>query len=128
LGFSPAEQLLYLATWLNLTLIINVMATLLVDLFLRNKYIGVGILGCMSTLMVEAALVANFVPSSSAALQAAVAMCFIFNIPYGLCIDGTKFAYMGEIFPSHLRAKGVSLSDAMISFTIIIWLQRLPLS
>ena len=68
------------------------MAIPLVDLFPRNKYIGVGILGCMTTLIVEAALVANFVPSdNSAALQAAVAMFFIFQIPYGLMLDGTQY-------------------------------------
>jgi hypothetical protein len=37
LGFSPVRQLLYLATWFTLTLGINVMAILLVDLFPRNK-------------------------------------------------------------------------------------------
>jgi hypothetical protein len=33
---------------------------------------------------------------------------------------------LGEIFPTHLRAKGVSLGVAMISFTNIIWLQAAP--
>lgn len=127
LGFSPVKQLLYPAAWLTLTLGINTMAIPLVDLFPRNKYIGTGILGCMLTLIVEAALVANFVPSNnSAALQAAVAMFFIFQIPYDFCLDGTQFAYLGELFPTHLRAKGVSLGVAMISFTNIIWLQAAP--
>lgn len=127
LGFSPVKQLLYPAAWLTLTLGINAGAIFLVDLFPRNKYIGVGILGCMVTLIIEAALVANFVPSdNSAALRAAVAMFFIFQIPYGFCLDGTQFAYLGELFPTHLRAKGVSLGVAMISFTNIIWLQAAP--
>jgi hypothetical protein len=39
---------------------------------------------------------------------------------------GTQFAYLGEIFPTHLRAKGVSLGVATISFTNIIWLQAAP--
>jgi hypothetical protein len=53
-------------------------------------------------------------------------MFFIFQIPYGLCLDGTQFAYMGEFFPSHLRAEGVSLGVAMISFTNNIRLQAAP--
>lgn len=134
LGFSEVKQLLYPAAWLTLTLGINAMAIPLVDLFPRNKYISVGILGCMVTLIIEAALVANFVPSNNqAALQAAVAMFFLFQIPYGLCLDGkcpdsiptllilcthtrlgTQFAYLGELFPTHLRAKGVSLGVATI--------------
>jgi len=33
---------------------------------------------------------------------------------------------LGEIFPTHLRAKGVCLGVAMISFMNIIWLQAAP--
>ncbi|KAF2742385.1 MFS transporter [Sporormia fimetaria CBS 119925] len=127
LGFSPVKQLLYPAAWLTFTLGMNIFAIFIVDGFPRNKYIAVGILGCMTTLIVEAALVANFVPSNNqAALHAAVAMFFIFQIPYGVCLDGTQFSYLGEIFPTHLRAKGVSLGVATISFTNIIWLQAAP--
>jgi hypothetical protein len=43
-----------------------------------------GVLGCMATLIVEAALVAEFVPSNNQdALQAAVAMFFVFQVFYG---------------------------------------------
>jgi Sugar (and other) transporter len=81
----------------------------------------------MMTLIVEAALVAEFVPSTNqAALQAAVAMFFVFQVFYGLCLDGTQFVYLGEIFPTHLRAKGVCLGVAMISLMNIIWLQSAP--
>lgn len=127
LGFSPVKQLLYPAAWLTTALGINIMAIGVVDRFPRNKYIGCGILGCMATLIVEAALVASFVPSNnSAALQAAVAMLYVFQIPYGFCLDGTQFSYLGELFPTHLRAKGVSLGVAMISLTNIVWLQAAP--
>jgi hypothetical protein len=103
------------------------MAMGLVDLFPRNKYMACGVLGCMLTLIIEAALVANFVPSNNnAALSAAVAMFFIFQIPYGFCLDGTQFSYLSELFPSHLRAKGVCLGVAMISLMNIIWLQAAP--
>ncbi|OCK77595.1 hypothetical protein K432DRAFT_395469 [Lepidopterella palustris CBS 459.81] len=61
----------------------------------------------MATLIVEAALIANFGASKNqAALQAAVAMFYIFQIPYGFCLDGTQFSYLGEQFHTHLRAKG----------------------
>ncbi len=75
LGYSPVKQLLYPAAWLTFALGINVLAMPVVDRFPRNKYIAFGVLGCMATLIVEAALVANFVPSTNqSALQAAVAM------------------------------------------------------
>lgn len=125
LDFSEVKQLLYPAAWLTFALGLNAMAMLVVDRFPRNKFISFGVLGCMASLIVEAALVANFVPSNNrSALSAAVAMFFVFQVFYGLCLDGTQFSYLGEIFPTHLRAKGVCLGVAMISLMNIIWLQR----
>ena len=110
LGFSPAKQLLYPAAWLTFSLGMNVIAMFLVDLFPRPKYIAFGVLGCMATLIVEAALVANFVPSTNFnALRAAVAMFFIFQVFYGTCLDGTQFTYLSELFPSHLRVNYCSI-------------------
>ncbi|EXJ74111.1 uncharacterized protein A1O5_02405 [Cladophialophora psammophila CBS 110553] len=127
LNFSPVKQLLYPAAWLTFALGMNVLAMLVVDRFPRNRFISFGVLGCMASLIVEAALVANFVPSNNkSALLAAVAMFFVFQLFYGLCLDGTQFSYLGEIFPTHLRAKGVCLGVAMISFMNIIWLQSAP--
>jgi hypothetical protein len=144
LGFSPVKQLLYPAAWLTTALGINIMAIFVVDYFPRQKYMGFGVLGCMLTLIIEAALVANYGSSQNeAALQAAVAMFYIFQIFYGFCLDGTmtscnssfsnanrwtgtQFSYLGELFPTHLRAKGVCLGVAMISLMNIIWLQSAP--
>jgi len=82
---------------------------------------------CVACLIVEAALVAEFVPSNNTtALRAAVAMLFVYVVFYSLCLDGTQFSYLGEIFPTHLRAKGVCLGVSMISFMNIIWLQSAP--
>ncbi|KAK5069876.1 hypothetical protein LTR64_007942 [Lithohypha guttulata] len=127
LGFSPVKQLLYPAAWLVFALGMNVAGMFLVDRFNRPKYMSFGVMGCMATLIIEAALVANFVPSNNnAALQAAVAMFFIYQIFYGACLDGTQFSYLGELFPTHLRAKGVCLGVSMISLMNIIWLQSAP--
>lgn len=75
------------------------MAVFLVDRFPRNRYLAFGVLGCMACLIVEAALVANFVPSDNqAALRAAVAMFFVFQVFYGLSCDGMcsfSFIYSG---------------------------------
>ena len=76
----------------------NILAMPFVDRFPRNKYIAFGVLGCMVTLIIEAALVANFASSTNhAALSAAVAMFFVFQVFYGMCLDGTQFSYLGEL-------------------------------
>jgi len=127
LGFSPVKQLLYPAAWLLFSLGCNIGGMLVIDRFNRPKFMAFGVTGCMLTLIIEAALVANFVPSNnSAALQAAVAMFFIYQIFYGACLDGTQFSYLGELFPTHLRAKGVCLGVSMISLMNIMWLQAAP--
>ena len=65
------------------------MASLLVDHFSRNKFLSIGVFGCMGTLIIFAALIAQFAESDNEpALQAAVAMLFIFEIPYDWCLDG----------------------------------------
>lgn len=41
-------------------------------------------------------------------------------------VDGGQFVYLGEIFPNHLRAKGISLGMAGLNVINIIWLQVAP--
>ncbi|KAF2840668.1 hypothetical protein M501DRAFT_1014675 [Patellaria atrata CBS 101060] len=78
------------------------MAVWIVGHFLCNRYLRFGVLGCMVTFIIEAALVATFVPSdNTAALHAAVTMLLIFQIPYGLFVDGTQFSFWAEVWPSH---------------------------
>jgi CBS domain containing-hemolysin-like protein len=88
---------------------------------------AVGVALCVGTLIGEAAIVANFVPSfEQNALRAGVAMFMLFLAFYSFFLDGTQFAYIGEIFPTHLRAKGLSAGVATICFMNIIWLQATP--
>jgi hypothetical protein len=81
----------------------------------------------MVMLILEAALVASFAGSSNtAALKAAVAMIYIYVVFYECALDGTQFVYLGEMFPSHLRAKGMSLGVAGICIMNVLWLQVAP--
>lgn len=131
LGFGPVKQLLYPAAWLVFALGMNVVGMFLIDRFNRPRYMAFGVLGCMATLIVEAALVASYPPATTnnqSALQACVAMFFIYQIFYGACLDGTQFSYLGELFPTHLRAKGVCLGVSVISLMNIIWLQSAPVA
>ena len=106
LGFGPVKQLLYPCAWLTYTLGISIIAMPFVDRVPRNVMIATGIWGCMCALIVESALVASFVPSDNEnALQAAVAMFFIFQI------FDTGFAN-GENYPLqtfHLRGNQSNL-------------------
>lgn len=127
LGIDTHGQLLLLALLTTIGIVQNSLAMLLVDRFPRPKYIAVGILGCVAAFGAEAGLVAQYAGSDNAnALRAGVAMMFVFGLFYSFAIDGPQFCYLTEIFPSHLRAKGVSLGVATFSLTNIIWLQAAP--
>ena len=103
------------------------LAIFLNDHYARNKFMAIGVFGCMVVLSIEAAIVASFVPSTNYnALRAGVAFLFLIEVPYDLCLDGMQFTYLAELWPMHLRAKGMSLGVAMISLMNIMWLQAAP--
>lgn len=86
-----------------------------------------GVFACMGTLVGEAVVVARYVGTDNTnALQAGVAMLFLFLGFYSFFLDGTQFSYIGEIFPTGLRAKGLSVGVATICLVNIIWLQAAP--
>jgi hypothetical protein len=127
LGVGPHGQILLLALLTTIGIVQNSLAMFLVDRFSRPKYIAFGMMGCVAAFAAEAGLVAQYAGTDNAnALRAGIAMMFVFGVFYSFAIDGPQFCYITEIFPSHLRAKGVSLGVATFSLTNIIWLQAAP--
>ncbi|KAK5019479.1 MFS transporter [Cryomyces antarcticus] len=129
LGYGLVKQLLYPSAWLTFTLGMSVLCMPLIDRVPRNKMVAIGLWGCMSTLIVEAALVANFVPSDNEnALRAAVAMLFVFQVFDTAFLNGPEWAYLGEMFPTHIRAKGYCLAMSMLALVNIVYTQAAPVA
>jgi hypothetical protein len=107
-----------------------VIACFLNDHFPRNKFLAIGVLGCMIDLSMVAGIDANvnkfIADGNTAALRAGVAALFLIEVPYDFFLNGMQFIYISEIWPMHLRAKGMSLGVAMISLMNIVWLQSAP--
>jgi MFS family permease len=121
LGFSPTKQLIFPAAWLTCGTGLEYLGVFFVDHFPRNRLISIGLMGCAICISIEAALTAKFVTSNNQpALEAAVAMFFVWFVFYGVFLECVQFAYVTEIFPNHLRAKGTCLAIAMISFMNIM--------
>ncbi|KAH9211041.1 general substrate transporter, partial [Leptodontidium sp. 2 PMI_412] len=111
LGFDTSKQIILAGCWVSVAAFVNFWAMFFVDRFSRPKFIAVGLILCAATLSVEEAIVSNFVPSDNHdALNAGVATMFIFVVFYSFFIDGSQFAYIPEVFPNHLRAKGSSFA------------------
>lgn len=101
----------------------------IIDLFPRNVLVAFGTAMVTSCLTVEAALVANFPvgpDQNNTALRAAAAMTFCYIAFAQLFLDGTQYVYFAELFPNHLRAKGMTIGMASIALMNVMWLQVAP--
>ncbi|RVX66729.1 hypothetical protein B0A52_08922 [Exophiala mesophila] len=133
LGFDTNRQFLYQIGWITLAFGTGILSFFVIDRFPRNKLLATGVAGCALSLLVEAVLVALYATTPSAianpnqsGLQAAVASMYIYVCFYELCLGGVQFAYLGELFPTHIRAKGMVIGIANICVMNIMWLQAAP--
>lgn len=53
-------------------------------------------------------------------------MLYVYIVMWEVALDGTQFVYVSELFPNHLRAKGLSLALAAFCLVNIVWLQTAP--
>jgi MFS family permease len=127
LGYDTTQTLLLQAGWLATALATSLLGMLLVDRMPRNILIGTGLTGCLVALICVTALSASFVGTTNRnGLAAAVAMLFLYVSSYSIFLEGPCFFYAGEIFPTHLRAHGMTLAMISLCVTSIVWLQAAP--
>lgn len=87
-----------------------------------------GVFGCGVCLVIEAAMVAAFATGPDASynkvgLGFGVFAFYAFVAIYGLGIDVCGVVWYSEIFPNHIRAKGICMSIATIALTDLVYLQ-----
>jgi MFS family permease len=95
----------------------------------RKPLMLAGVAGCCICLIIEAAMVASFaspIPATNpneAGLRVGVAALYMFLAVYSVGIDCAGVVFYGELFPNHIRGKGLSLSIATIALTDLVYLQ-----
>jgi len=95
----------------------------------RKPLMLTGVIGCCACLIVEAAMIATFaspvptVDPNRAGLRTGVAAFYVFLLFYGCGIDVAGVVFYSEVFPNHIRAKGVALAIATIALTDLVYLQ-----
>lgn len=47
---------------------------------------------------------------------------------FNLTLDGGQIVYLSEIFPTHLRAKGISIGISGLCLINVLWLQVAPIA
>ncbi|KIW55829.1 hypothetical protein PV05_04548 [Exophiala xenobiotica] len=134
LGFNTNKQLLFQLGWCFVALGTGFMSFFLIDRFPRPKLLAFGVGGCACCLTIVCGLIGRYASKEALqnpnqpALHAVIAMIYLLNCFYQLGLDGVQFAYLGEIFPTHLRAKGMVVGVATICAINILWLQLAPMA
>ncbi|KAL1887964.1 hypothetical protein Sste5346_009846 [Sporothrix stenoceras] len=124
LGFNSTQSLLLSAGWITLACVGNFTNAFFLDKLGRVKSMMIGMSGCVVFTIIEAAIVANYGGTQNkAALAAGVAMLFGFIIFYGGFVDTTIYVYGSEIFPTHIRAKGMGWCMAIFFLSTLPFLE-----
>ncbi|OAL34542.1 hypothetical protein AYO20_06172 [Fonsecaea nubica] len=128
LGYGTIDQLKLQCGWITIGNFANLFGAVIIDRVGRRLLMLGGIFGCCLCLIIEAAIVAKFaspVPATPnlPALRAGVAMLYLFLLCYGCGVDVGGVVFYSEVFPNHIRARGVAMAICVTSLADLIYLQ-----
>lgn len=125
LGYGTRDQLALQCGWITVGIVFNLVGALIMDRVGRRPLMLFGLGGCCVCLIIEAAMVANFAAegTNKAGLGVGVAAFYCFLAIYSVGVDVAGVVFYGELFPNHIRAKGICLSVATIALTDLVYLQ-----
>ncbi|KAL4896604.1 general substrate transporter [Aspergillus ambiguus] len=110
LGMKGSIPLLLYACCTSMTLIGNTWTAFYVDRHGRRKFLLTGSTGCTLSLVFLCALSARYLGTDHApGLRAAVFFIYFYTFWWCFFMDATQYIYVAEIFPNHLRSRGVAL-------------------
>ncbi|OCL05855.1 MFS general substrate transporter [Glonium stellatum] len=125
LGYGTKDQLALQCGWITVGIAFDFVGATLMDCVGRRPLMLFGVSGCCVALILEAAMVATYAQAGAnkAGLGVGVAAFYIFLAVYSIGIDVAGVVFYGELFPNHVRAKGLYLSMATIAITDLVYLQ-----
>ncbi|EXJ89880.1 hypothetical protein A1O3_02947 [Capronia epimyces CBS 606.96] len=127
LGFGPTKQLLFYAGLYCASTPPNLLECLYIDRMSRTKLVAIGLIILACIMSVYTALTAQFINTTNLAGQkAAVAMLFIFFFAYAATVDGPTWFYTAELFPTHLRSKGMVVGTGTYALSSLVWVMSGP--
>jgi len=129
IGYDPGQSLNLLAgTYLG-AIVGNLISLTYVDRVPRNIILSVGTIACAIVLSVEVALVSNLLSTTNTrGLAAAAAFLFLFLFTFNLFVEGPSYYYASEIFPTHVRAKGMTINVIGFCVVNLLWLEIAPVA
>ncbi|EXJ77940.1 hypothetical protein A1O3_09099 [Capronia epimyces CBS 606.96] len=127
LGYSPAKQLLLNAGIFATSIVGGLACVFYTEHMRRPTLIGIGLILCAVVVACFAALSKVYIGTTHKAGQAAaVSMTYLFFVAYGAFVEGPYYYYAPELFPTHLRAKGMAITIGTFTLFSIMWTQVTP--
>lgn len=126
LGYSAEQSLLIAGGWITMTVAFQFASAYFTDRIGRRWPLILSVVGAGCVFMsMEAGLDATYGGSANtnpAGNRAAVAALFLFIIAYSLG-EPISYLYIGEIFPNHIRTKGIAVGLITINL-MTIWITQ----
>jgi MFS family permease len=120
-------QLLFSGCYASLALGGNIFNAFTIDYIGRVNALRIGWIGDAVALIGECIALSTFTRTNShAAAVASVFFLFLHIALFAFNIDVTTYVYTSEIFPNHIRAKGMSTSIVAYFASLIIYLEVAP--
>ncbi|KAI1630482.1 general substrate transporter [Exophiala viscosa] len=127
LGQTGYMPLLLSGVYVTLGAMGNWVNSMLVDRVGRKALFLTGLSGMLVSLIAETALVRFYAGTAGhGGLSAALFFIFLHLVFYGCCIDANSFVYCSEIFPTHIRPRGMAWSVGTLFLTTIPYLEAAP--
>ncbi|KAH8692581.1 general substrate transporter [Talaromyces proteolyticus] len=124
LGQTGVIPLILAAVYCSVSVFLNYLCALLID---RIGRVNLFNQKPSDWLTVESALLAEYIGASNpGGLKAATFFIFFFIVWYGGCIDANTYVYCAEIFPTHIRPRGMALSMVTLYVTSTPFLEGAP--
>ena len=144
LGLTGGVPLIIGAVYVTVATLGNFVGALILDKVGRKKLLITGLTGCMLSVCLESAMIAQFAGTTNkAGLSMGVFFSFCFISFYGSCIDVVGYVYCckwndevqagmiltmvsAEIFPTHIRPQGVAWSLVGTFLSTLIYVEAAP--
>ncbi|KIW69224.1 hypothetical protein PV04_05112 [Phialophora macrospora] len=127
-GYGPYDQVRFQCGYITTAIIFSIIGSLLVDRLGRRLILICGLTGCACMISLETAMVACYAEAGTnqAGLAVGVAALYLFESSYCFSVDVCLFVVSSELFPNHLRSKGVALAIGACNLTNIVLLTTAP--
>ncbi|KAL4860855.1 general substrate transporter [Aspergillus spectabilis] len=125
MGYNATQSLHFLAGIYLAAIAGNLISLTYVDHIPRNIIMSVGVLATTIILAIETILVAT-ANGRQGHLAGAAAFIFLFLFVFNLFLEGPTWYYVSEIFPTHIRAKGMTINTISLCCTNLLWLEVSP--